>query len=149
MATLDAAIGLAVEKHRGVLDRAGEPYILHPLRVMMRVRELGGSVEAQMVAVLHDVMEDCGVTSADLRALGFSEAVVSGVESVTKRADEEGAEQYQRFVERAAQHPLGRLVKRADLEDNLDVRRNAELTEKDRLRLNRYLRAWRYLVKEQ
>jgi hypothetical protein len=147
MATLEAAIGLAVEKHRGQKDKSGEAYILHPLRVMMRVREWGGPEEAQIVAVLHDVMEDCGVTAGDLRSMGFSEAVIRGIEAVTKQEREHGDAGYMAFVHRAAANPLGKWVKRADLEDNLDVRRNGVLTEKDATRLNRYLEAWRFLVR--
>lgn len=145
MAGIETAIAFAVEKHHGQRDKSGEAYILHPLRVMMRVREYGGSEDAQCVAVLHDVVEDCDVSLDDLRVQGFSEAVIQGVASVTKQPDEEGDDAYQRFVERAAANPLGRLVKRADLEDNMDLRRLDAVGEKAMRRLERYVRAWRYL----
>jgi (p)ppGpp synthase/HD superfamily hydrolase len=146
MATLEEALALAVRKHAGQRDRAGQPYVLHPLRVMFRVRELGGSEAAQIAAVLHDVVEDCGTTLADLRALGFSDEVVAAVDAVTKRADEQGADNYLRFVARAVGHPLGRLIKRADLEDNMDVRRLEAFGEKDRVRLENYLKAYRMVL---
>ncbi len=113
----------------------------------MRVEPL----DAKMVAVLHDVVEDCrekGYDFARLEREGFSPAVVSGVRAVTKLPDEEGKhsdpgyeETYLRFVRRAAAHPLGRLVKIADLEDNLDLGRIAHPTERDLRRMERYRRA--------
>jgi 5'-deoxynucleotidase YfbR-like HD superfamily hydrolase len=54
---------------------------------------------------------------------------------------QEEDEDYPAFIARAAQNPIARRVKRADLLDNLDVRRLPEVTEKSRLRLNKYLRA--------
>ncbi len=71
MPTLEDAIALAVEAHRGQKEKTGEPYILHPLRVMFRVET---EIE-RVVAVLHDVIEDTGRTPDNLRALGFSAEV--------------------------------------------------------------------------
>ncbi|MCW8130504.1 MAG: GTP pyrophosphokinase [Planctomycetota bacterium] len=133
MATLERAIALAVEAHAGAKDKAGHPYILHPLRVMFR---LEGNAE-RIVAVLHDVIEDTGRTFDDLRALGFSEEVLAALACVTKR---EG-ESYDAFVARAMSNPIAKRVKLADIEDNLDVRRLATVTEKDRERIERYLKA--------
>jgi (p)ppGpp synthase/HD superfamily hydrolase len=104
---------------------------------------------ARITAVLHDVLEDNPNWTADrLKAEGFGPDILEALESVTKRADEEpqaGASDeektdcYLRFVRRAGAHPIGRLVKRADLEDNLDVRRLKVVTEKDAQRISRYL----------
>ncbi len=146
MAGLEQAISLAVEKHRGQTDKSGEPYVLHPMRVMMRVRERGGSEAAQCAAILHDVVEDTGTTLEDLRKAGFSEEVVRGVEAVTKQPGDKGDAGYQGFVERAAADPIGRMVKLADLEDKMDLRRLDEVGEKGMRRLERYLRAWRYIT---
>lgn len=131
---LERAITIAVQAHAGQRDKAGAPYILHPLRVMFA---LEGNL-ARIVGVLHDVVEDSPDWSLErLRAEGMTEEVLSGLESVTRRADES----YEAFVSRAAAHPVGRLVKLADLDDNLDVRRLATVTEKDQRRLAKYLRA--------
>lgn len=138
MATLERAIQIAVEAHAGQVDKAGAPYILHPLRLMLR----GATPDEQMVAVLHDVVEDSPWTLEMLRAEGFNDAVVGGVEGMTRRADET----YAAFIERAAQHPVARMVKLYDLEDNLDVRRLNTITEKDQGRLNRYLKSRRTLL---
>jgi (p)ppGpp synthase/HD superfamily hydrolase len=137
MATLEDAIVLAAQAHRGQVGKNGEPYILHPLRMMAR---LDGEAE-RIVAVLHDVVEDTPHSLDELRALGFSAEVVRAVDAVTRRPDET----YEQFVERAATDPIARRVKLADLEDNMDVRRLQQVTEKDRERLERYLRAWRRL----
>ena len=137
MADLEEAIRIAVEAHRGQKDRAGEPYILHPLRMMLRVQ----TDAERMAAVLHDVVEDSAWTLDDLRDRGFPAEVLEAVARLTRRPDES----YDAMVERAAAHPVARRVKLADLEDNLDLRRLAEVGERDRERLDRYLRAWRRL----
>ena len=136
-AMLEKAIRLAVDAHSGQLDKAGMPYILHPLRMMVRMQ----TPEEMMVAVLHDVVEDTRWTLETLRREGFSEVVIEGVDHMTRR---EG-ESYDAFVERAARHPLALRVKIADLEDNMDVRRLGPLTDKDRTRLARYQKAWHRL----
>lgn len=132
--TLEDAIALAVEAHRGQRDKAGQTYILHPLRVMMRLE----TETERMVAVLHDVVEDSPWTLERLRELGYPEEVLGALDCLTKR---EG-ETYEAFIERVLPHPLARRVKRADLEDNMDVRRLPAVTAKDAERLARYRAAW-------
>jgi hypothetical protein len=148
MPTLEDAILLATQKHAGQKDKAGEAYILHPLRVMFRVRDLGGSETAQIAAVLHDVIEDCNTSASDLRDLGYPEEVLSALDAVTKRPHEHGTDQYLSFVRRAAIHPIGRLIKYADLEDNLNPRRLKQLSVKDLDRYNRYLEAWKLVTSQ-
>jgi (p)ppGpp synthase/HD superfamily hydrolase len=133
--TLDHAIVLATAAHATQTDKAGRPYIDHPLRVMARLSD----PDARIAAVLHDVVEDTDWTLERLRAEGFSEAVLAGLEAVTKRERE--GESYEDFVRRAAAHPIGRLVKRADLQDNLDPTRIAHPTDHDRARFEKYRRA--------
>ncbi|HZI12549.1 MAG TPA: GTP pyrophosphokinase [Myxococcus sp.] len=134
MPLLEEAIALAVEAHRGQRDKAGQPYILHPLRVMMRLED----EEARTVAILHDVVEDTPYTLERLRALGYAEPVLSALDALTRRKDET----YEAFVERLRPNALARRVKLADLEDNMDVRRLAAVTPKDTERLARYRAAW-------
>jgi (p)ppGpp synthase/HD superfamily hydrolase len=83
MATLERAVEIAAKAHAGVKDKQGQPYILHPIRVMMGVED----DDAKMVAVLHDVIEDTEVTLDDIRAAGFSEAVIAALDLVTHRKD--------------------------------------------------------------
>jgi (p)ppGpp synthase/HD superfamily hydrolase len=130
MSTLERAIEIAASAHAGQVDKAGTPYILHPLRVMLAL----ASNEDRIVGVLHDVVEDTHVSLDDLRAEGFSEAVLAGLESVTKQ----DGESYEAFVLRAAADPIGRRVKLADLTDNCDLSRIASPTQKDHDRIAKY-----------
>lgn len=127
------AIRIAAEVHEGQLDKAGQPYILHVLRVMFACQ----SPDAQVAGALHDVVEDSNWTLDDLRREGFSATVVDIVDALTRREGED----YFDFARRAASTPLGREVKRADLLDNMDLRRIADPTDKDWDRLKRYRRA--------
>ncbi|MCB6177281.1 hypothetical protein LHP98_03955 [Rhodobacter sp. Har01] len=139
MTPLERAIEIAVTAHAGQKDKAGAPYILHPLRVML---SLEGDAE-RIVGVLHDVIEDCPGWSLDrLRGEGFSDEVLAALALVTKQSE---AEDYTAFIDRCRQNPVSRRVKRADLLDNLDVRRLPEVTESDALRLGKYGRALRQL----
>lgn len=141
LSTLERAIALAARAHAGQKDKAGAPYILHPLRVMFAVQ----GDEARMAAVLHDVVEDSGVTLDQLREMGFPEAVVEAVDALTKRDDEKGAENYLAFVARAGRNDIARAVKLADIADNMNLSRIVTPTEKDLERVCRYRKARRLL----
>ena len=134
MPTLEDAIALAVEAHRGQRDKAGQTYILHPLRVMMRL----DTDAERMAAILHDVVEDTPYTLERLRELGYPEEVLGALDCLTKR----DGETYEAFIERVRPHPLARRVKLADLEDNMDVRRLPTVGPKEAERLARYRAAW-------
>jgi (p)ppGpp synthase/HD superfamily hydrolase len=137
MADLDKAILVAVQAHHGQKDRYGQPYILHPLRVMLSVKP-----EVEMiVAVLHDVVEDSELSLEDLKKEGFSDEIVRAVDCLTKR---EG-EPYEAHVERARQNRLALPVKIADLEDNMDPQRMGVLSEEDKKRIARYHKTWEAL----
>jgi (p)ppGpp synthase/HD superfamily hydrolase len=134
MSTLERAIVIAAEGHAGVLDKAGAPYVLHCLRVMLAMSE----EKERIVAVLHDVVEDCdGWTFDRIRSEGFSEEVVEALDSVTKRDGEE----YLSFVRRAAANPIGWKVKLADLRDNSNLARISNPTQRDFDRIEKYRRA--------
>ena len=116
MSTLERAIVIAAEGHAGVKDKGEAPYILHPLRMMLALT----SPDERIVAVLHDVCEDCpGWTLDLLRAEGFPDHIITALDSVTKREDED----YETFVRRAAANPIGRKVKLEDLRDNSNLSR--------------------------
>ncbi len=133
MSMLEKAIELAVRAHVGQVDKAGEPYVLHPLRVMLAVS--GG--EERIVGVLHDVVEDTAWTLDALRAEGFSRRVIEALDSVTRRQGED----YMVFVRRAAADAIGRQVKLADLLDNCNLARIAHPTDEDLKRIDRYKEA--------
>jgi (p)ppGpp synthase/HD superfamily hydrolase len=132
--TLEDAIILAAGAHRGQADKAGEPYILHPLRVMLQLVD----EEGRIAAALHDVLEDTATTADNLRDWGYGEKVVEALEALTRR----DGESYADSIERAARNPLARRVKLADLADNMNVHRLPAVGDADRDRLARYQAAW-------
>ena len=138
--TLERAITIAAEAHAGQKDRAGAPYILHPIRLMIQM----DSENAMMAAVLHDVVENSVWTLDDLRKEGFSNEVLNAVDSLTHR-DKEG-EDYWDYIQRAKSDPIAIKVKLADLEDNLNPDRLNEITEKDEKRFDRYRKAQEMLL---
>lgn len=141
---LERAIAIAVEAHKGQTDKAGAPYILHPLRVM---QSLDTDLE-RIVGVLHDVVEDGpGWTFERLEGEGFGADVLDALRLVTKRPEDEGKDidTYLRFVRRTLSNPVAHRVKIADIRDNLDLTRLSEITERDVVRLTRYTVALRAL----
>lgn len=134
------AIAIAAEAHLGRYDKAGEPYIEHPLRMMMRAE----GEEERLVAVLHDVLEDSEWTSEALRREGFPRRVVRAIEHLTRREGED----YEAYIERVANDALATRVKLLDLEDNTDASRLSTLSEADRKRLVRYRKALELLGPE-
>jgi len=111
---LARAIALAAAAHATQIDKAGHPYILHPVRVMQNCAS--ESWETQIVAVLHDTVEDTWVTLDVLRKMEFGDAVVDGVDAITHRKGED----YRDYILRCAENRIAVIVKLADLEDNSD-----------------------------
>jgi (p)ppGpp synthase/HD superfamily hydrolase len=138
LSTLSRAIAIAAEAHEGQVDKAGEPYVLHALRVMLRL----STDEERIVGVLHDVVEDTDWDLGRLRAEGFSDRVLEALAAVTKRSDDTD---YEAFVSRAAADPIGRRVKLADLHDNCDLSRIADPSDRDHARIEQYRRAIAYI----
>jgi hypothetical protein len=141
IALLDKAIQIAATAHAGQKDKSGLPYITHPLRVMANVR----GAEAQIVAVLHDVLEDTSTTADDLRREGFSEEVLAALELVTHRP----ADSYADYVVRCKANPVARQVKLGDLMDNCRLDRTLLRPERvgsDFARIHRYLLSHHFLT---
>lgn len=130
MSTLEKAIQIAAMAHAGQLDKAGEKYILHPIRVMLQV----ATEEEKIAAMLHDVVEDSGFTLEKLREEGFSDDILEAVDALTKRPGETRIE----AAERAAENNIARTVKLADNADNSDLSRIKNPTKKDLARLEEY-----------
>ena len=139
MSTLERAIEIATEAHRGQFDKAGKDYIGHPLRVMAA----GKTTEEKIVGVLHDVVEDSDWTFERLAAEGFSAEVIEALRCVTKLSENEP---YDRFISRVKENPLAVAVKLNDLTDNMDIRRLPYISDKDVKRLKKYLRAYKQLT---
>ncbi|MBT2759944.1 GTP pyrophosphokinase [Paenibacillus sp. ISL-20] len=138
MNQLEKAIVLATTAHQGQSDKGGHPYILHPLRVMMKMK----SEEERIVAVLHDVIEDSGELIDDLVCEGYSTEVCKAIHALTRQKNES----YMEFIERCKQNPLASNVKIQDLSDNLDMSRIKNPTKHDYDRQKKYTKALRFLL---
>ncbi len=131
MSTLELAIAIAAEAHAGQTDQGDSPYILHPLRVMLRMN----SDTDRIVAVLHDVLEDCPAWSAArLRSNGFSEEIITAIEALTRYP----WESYETFIARAGRNEIARRVKLADLAKNCDLSRLSAPSQADVERAAKY-----------
>jgi (p)ppGpp synthase/HD superfamily hydrolase len=130
MATLERAIQIAAQAHAGQVDKAGQPYILHPIRVMLRM----AADDERMVAVLHDVVEDSEYSLEQLSKEGFSQGVLDAVDALTKLPGESRVT----AAHRAARNPLARAVKLADNAENMDLGRISNPTAKDFARMKEY-----------
>lgn len=138
---VEAAIALARRAHDGQLDKAGAPYIGHPLRVMAKMT----SDAERIAAVLHDVVEDSRdsgtpVTFEMLSEMGLPPGSIKAVRLLTRTDDGSDPAAYEAYIEAILADPIARKVKLADLEDNLDVSRLATVTERDAKRLDKYRR---------
>lgn len=138
MSTLEKAIALAANRHAGQVDKANQPYILHPLRVMLKMK----TTPQQIVAVLHDILEDTNTTVVELITLGFNSEIVDAVIALTKKEDENRIE----VAYRTVKNPLARAVKLVDLADNMDISRIPQPSSGDLLRLEEYKKVHQILI---
>ena len=127
---LERAIRIAVNAHAGQLDKAGTPYILHPLRVMHAVT----TIDEKIVAILHDVIEDTSITPQILLSEGFDTDIVDAVVSLSRIP----GETYKDFIQRVKRNTLGRKVKIADMRDNCDLFRMHDLPDKHLNMIKKY-----------
>ncbi|UOO87479.1 hypothetical protein [Neisseria arctica] len=126
----------------GKVDKGGRPYFRHCLRVAKN------STDSEL-GLLHDVMEDCGVTREELLNLGLREKLVDAVEAITKKKGESYDDYINRIISFAEETRWLSIlsVKQADLVDNMDVSRlPVELTQKDFERLKKYRKAYAKIV---
>lgn len=129
---LNMMLVLAVNKHAGQFDKGGNPYILHPIAVMHLLDD--ADEEEQCIALGHDVVEDCGVTYAELREMGFTERVINGIRCLTKIA----GESYEEYKAKVKSNKDSIKVKKADLKHNTRIERLKGVTPKDMARTERY-----------
>ena len=130
MSTLERALQIAAQAHAGQVDKAGQPYILHPLRVMLRVQ----SNSERIVAVLHDVVEDTSVTLAQLGEAGFTSEILEAITALTKLL----SETRMAAATRACKNKIALAVKLADNAENMDLGRIADPTKADYERVEEY-----------
>lgn len=133
---LEQAIALATQLHQGATDKGGHPYINHPLRVMAAVE----GEDDKIAAVLHDAIEDAGLTRERIAEL-FGIEVANAVEALSRR----DGESYSQFIERVATNPIAVRVKTADLKDNMDLSRIPNPGERDYQRNRKYAKALKRL----
>lgn len=145
MSLLGKAIAIAATAFDGKIDKAGQPYILHCLRVMNAVKHFGE--DYMIAAVLHDLLEDTKWTYNDLIKEMFNQDVMLALGYLTH----DRAESYDLYIKRigmvAITDPIARAVKLADLKDNSDITRLKGLTKKDFDRMEKYHRSYVYLSK--
>lgn len=127
---LNKAIEIAAKAHAGQSDKGGNPYILHPLRVMMNCE----SEIEKICAVLHDVIEDAEITFDTLKSEGFSEDILNALHCLTKQ----NGESYDDFISRILTNEIACKVKLADLLDNMNLSRIKNPNEKDKERNKKY-----------
>lgn len=147
---------IASEAHATQLDKAKITYLLHPILVSLMVETHDRSVLkrwgcalneqeliwAQCVALLHDVLEDSTVTVENLRNdHHLPLEICDAVDILTKNEGEDYAD----YLRRVKANPLSKVVKLADLLDNANLDRLPKVTDDDRARRKKYLKAMLYL----
>ena len=137
MNIIDQSLEIALKAHSGQLDKAGRPYILHPIRVMNQMN----TDQERAVALLHDVIEDSKYTKQDLLQQGIPADVANAVQFLTKETNES----YESFIERILNNKLAVKVKKADLMDNMDLLRIKSIDTKDLERVEKYHEAYKIL----
>ncbi|WP_066729635.1 HD domain-containing protein [Sneathia sanguinegens] len=137
MNNYELALKIATEAHKGQVDKAGVPYINHPLTVASLV----DTEEEKIVALLHDTIEDTNITEQDLIDYGFPNKIVEAVKLLTHNKNVP----YMDYVAKIKDNELARKVKIADLTHNSDLSRLKEITEKDKKRYEKYQKALLYL----
>jgi (p)ppGpp synthase/HD superfamily hydrolase len=140
MKLIETSLTIALRAYAGKVDKAGREYILHPLRVMAKMK----TDEEMSAALLHDVLEDSEITAEELHTEGIPAQVVEAIQYLSKHENED----YQDFVARLKKNGLAAKVKLADIEDNIDILRLNSLGENDLARLKKYHSAWRFLMED-
>lgn len=137
MNIIEKSLEIALKAYSGQKDKAGQPYILHPLRLMAKME----TEEEMSVAILHDVIEDSDYTADDLLNEGIPSNVVEAVQLLSKLE----CENYDQFVDRVLTNSLASKVKKADIEDNINILRLDFVSNIDLERIAKYHKAWKKL----
>ena len=134
MNQLRKALELSYEKHKNQVDKAGKPYFLHPVMLALRLEG-----KKKIVAILHDIIEDTDITEKDLLDIGFDDDIVEAVVLLTRDKNMT----YYDYIRKIkySNNTLAYWAKMADLEDNMDLSRLENVTDKDKERVKRYKKA--------
>lgn len=134
---LQKAINIAVNNHTGQTRFNGEPFILHPMRIMLRMQ----TEDLKIIAIMHDVVEDTNVTLAELGVAGFHDRIIKAIKFLTRPDDMT----YETYIMRINENTLARFVKLADLEDNMAVHNLPVMEERDHKRIEKHFNAYQTL----
>lgn len=136
---LNKAIILATRAHQGMLDKEGNPYIFHSLRVMMTLEK----EDERVVAILHDVLKNTDLYLSDLICIGLNENQIRAIEALTRARKET----YNEYIDRISENEIATKVKIADLIDNMNVSKIPNPTKKDYDKVKKYKKAYKKLIK--
>lgn len=139
MNMLNIALLIAINAHKGQLDKSGADYISHPVFVALNM----DTDEEKITALLHDVLEDSDYTKEQLIAEGIPKNIVEAVSVLTRV----NGENYMDYIKRVSENPLAKKVKIADLKHNMDISRISKPNSKDIKRMNNYKKAFEFLTK--
>lgn len=152
------AVHLIEKYFKDKKDKGGNDYFTHLWTVAMEVKKEAYKEvndknsskgifyqKAVIVALLHDILEDTDCTEDELREIGCDDEIIEAIKSVTRSKDEQ---YYFDFIERASKNDIGRLVKKYDLENNMDVRRLKTFGDYEQKRLKKYWYAWMFIKGE-
>lgn len=137
---LAKAIRIAASAHENQTDKGGNAYILHPIRIMQRLRST--DEELMQIAILHDVAEDTEWTLEQLELEGFSQRVIAALELLSHRKEDT----YEAYIKKISSNIDAIRVKIEDLRDNSDITRLKGLRKKDFERIEKYNRAFVFLT---
>jgi GTP diphosphokinase / guanosine-3',5'-bis(diphosphate) 3'-diphosphatase len=139
---LERAVAIAKKAFSNKFDKAGEPYIGHLLRVTERIPDSFDIEEMKVVAMLHDLLEDCPEWNADLLKENFSERIVDSIIALTHKEEQS----YDDYISPILLNKWAIIVKKADLEDNMDMTRLKIVSEKDKERFEKYQKAYKRIL---
>lgn len=138
MNKLESAILIAIKAHQNQVDKGGLPYILHPLRIMIKMQ----TDEEMIVALLHDVVEDSEISLKDISKYEFDKKIMSALKVLTYSTNQN----YEDYIKKISKNKLARKIKIADLTDNMNLNRLPYLNKKDFERIKKYHKALKYLL---
>lgn len=139
---MEIAVQIVQKAFANKLDRAGKPYIEHLERLSQKVPDLGILKEVKTIALLHDLLEDCSEWSEKSLREIFSDNIVDSVVALTRKPNQS----YEDFIEQVCQDKWATIVKKADLEDNMDITRLESFSDEDFQRLEKYNTAYRQIL---
>lgn len=135
---LEKAIDISYNAHKGQYDKAGKPYVSHPIYVAGKMK----TNEEIIVALLHDVIEDTDLTLECLIKEGYTGEIINAIEAITRNPEED----YFQYINRVKLNPLAKKIKIEDLKHNMDLKRIGNPTEEDLQRVKKYKKALEILM---